>query len=181
MYAGWLVYNLATSSLKNDANSTQKVSLLRSETNVKLAIGTGIRSMVPQLWVPHRIHGTGIFTYMKTIENKPKCRENIPVLWILWVPWSTNRQMTRFAYGILLATMVQFLALGWYGLVTCSSYDGVKAETFRGLAGWTARLCCFFVFKGSIQYIIMYCRYIYIFLILVSTYVFILNVYWLSL
>ena len=41
MYAGWLVYNLATSSLKNDANSTQKVWLLRSETNVKLAIGTG--------------------------------------------------------------------------------------------------------------------------------------------
>ena len=120
MYAGWLVYNnLATSSLKNDANSTQEVSLLRSETNVKfLSFECPIGSVY------------GIFTYIYH-KNPPNLGKIYQSHWILWVPWSTNRQMTRFAYGILLATMVQFLALGWYGLVSCSSYDGVKAETFR--------------------------------------------------
>ena len=35
--------------------------------------------------ISHRIHGTGIFTYMKTIKNQKFMQVDIPVPWILWV------------------------------------------------------------------------------------------------
>ena len=122
--------------------------LLRSETNVKLAIGTnGIRSR-KFLSFECPIGSMGlVYLPTFTIKKSTKFRKYTvrPIGSYGYHGSVRNRQMTRFAYGILLATMVQFLALGWYGLVTCSSYDGVKAETFRD-CGVDSQAVLFFCF-----------------------------------